>query len=116
MELDIKLSRDLNRSGQRNDGDTWQIIKGRLDEARKNGPSSFARSDIHRLERMQEEWTECEHDPFDGKKKRFMRMLGKLIEFGYECRFMEYSNTYDLDQKLLLRPRSGRKERKRKKK
>ena len=101
MELDIKLSGDLNRSGQRNDGDTWQIIKGRLDEARKNGPSSFARSDIHRLKRMQEEWTECEHDPFDGKKKRFMRMLGKLIEFGYECRFMEYSNTYDLDQEII---------------
>ena len=101
MELDTKLSGELNQSGKRTDGDTWQIIKERLDEARKISPTSFARDSIHKLERIQEEWEESEHDPFDGKKKRFLRMLGKLIEFGYECRCMDYSNTFELDKEIL---------------
>ena len=62
------------------------------------------------------EWEESEHDPFDGKKKRFLRMLGKLIEFGYECRFMECSNTYDLDQEIIAETEKRKKREERKKK
>ena len=116
MELDTKLSGELNQSGKRTDGDTWQIIKERLDEARKISPTSFARDSIHKLERIQEEWEESEHDPFDGKKKRFLRMLGKLIEFGYECRCMEYSNTFDLDKEILAETEKRKKREEAKKK
>ena len=57
-----------------------------------------------------------EHDPFDGKKKRFLRMLGKLIEFGYDCRCMEYSNTFDLDKKILAETEKRKKREEAKKK
>ena len=116
MEMDTKLSGDLSRSGQINDGDTWQIIKGRLDEGRKNGPSSFARSDIHILERIQEEWTECEHDPFDGKKKRFLGLLEKVIEFGHGCRFMDSSKHPELDKEVIAETEKRKKREERKKK
>ena len=43
-------------------------------------------------------------------------MLGKLIEFGYECRFMEYSNTYDLDQEIIAETEKRKKREERKKK
>ena len=102
MELDTKLSGELNQSGMRNDGDTWQIVKDRLDEARERTPAGFAKSTIDQIEGIYEEWDECKHDPFDGKKKTFFRLLGKVIEFGKGCRFMDDKLTYvDLDAEVV---------------
>ena len=102
MELDTKLSGELNQSGMRNDGDTWQIVKDRLDEARERTPAGFAKSTIDQIEGIYEEWDECRHDPFDGKKKTFFRLLGKVIEFGKGCRFMDDKLSYiDLDAEVV---------------
>ena len=102
MELDTKLSGDLNRSGQRNDGDTWQIVEERIRDAQQRCPSSFGEHSIQTIENIHDQWTECEHDPFDGKKKTFLRLLGKVIEFGKGCRFMDDKLSYiDLDAEVV---------------
>ena len=43
-------------------------------------------------------------------------MLEKLIEFGYDCRCMEYSNTFDLDKKILAETEKRKKREEAKKK
>ena len=116
MEIDTKLSGELNQSGKRTDGDTWKIVEERIREAQQRCPSSFGKNSIQTIENIHDQWTECEHDPFDGKKKRFLRMLGKLIEFGYECRCMEYSNTFDLDKEILAETEKRKKREEAKKK
>jgi len=89
MELDTKLSGELNQSGKRTDGDTWEIVEERYRDARNRLPACMAESSIHQVERIYKNWDECKHDPFDGKKKTFLRLLGKVIEFGKGCRFMD---------------------------
>ena len=116
MELDTKLSGDLSRSGQRNDGDTWEIVEERIRDAQRRLPSQFAGSSIRQLEDIHEEWTECEHDPFDGKKKRFLGLLEKVIEFGHGCRFMDSSKHPELDQEVIAETEKRKKREERKKK
>ena len=102
MELDTKLSGDLNRSGKRTDGDTWEIVEERYRDARNRTPACMAKSSIQQIERIYENWDECKHDPFDGKKKTFFRLLGKVIEFGKGCRFMDDKLTYvDLNAEVV---------------
>lgn len=102
MELDTKLSGDLNRSGKRTDGDTWEIVEERYRDARNRAPACMAESSIQQIERIYENWDECKHDPFDGKKKTFLRLLGKVIEFGKGCRFMDNKLTYvDLNAEVV---------------
>ena len=84
MELDTKLSGDLSRSGQRNDGDTWEIVEERIRDAQRRLPSQFAgsalgNSDIQRVDRVSTTAME---------EKRFLG-LEKVIEFGHGCRFMD---------------------------
>ena len=116
MEMDTKLSGDLSRSGQRNDGDTWQIVEERIRDAQRRLPSQFAGSSIRQLEYIHEEWTECEHDPFDGKKKRFLGLLEKVIEFGHGCRFMDSSKHPELDKEVIAETEKRKKREERKKK
>ena len=116
MEIDTKLSGDLSRSGQRNDGDTWQIVEERIRDAQRRLPSQFAGSSIRQLEDIHEEWTECEHDPFDGKKKRFLGLLEKVIEFGHGCRFMDSSKHPELDKEVIAETEKRKKREERKKK
>ena len=102
MELDTKLSGDLNRSGNRTDGDTWEIVEERYRDARNRTPACMAKSSIQQIERIYENWDECKHDPFDGKKKTFFRLLGKVIEFGKGCRFMDDKLSYiDLNAEVV---------------
>ena len=116
MEIDTKLSGDLSRSGQRNDGDTWEIVEERIRDAQRRLPSQFAGSSIRQLEDIHEEWTECEHDPFDGKKKRFLGLLEKVIEFGHGCRFMDSSKHSELDKEVIAETEKRKKREERKKK
>ena len=116
MEIDTKLSGDLSRSGQRNDGDTWEIVEERIRDAQRRLPSQFAGSSIRQLEDIHEEWTECEHDPFDGKKKRFLGLLEKVIEFGHGCRFMDSSKHSDLDKEIIAETEKRKKREERKNK
>ncbi|MCP4923274.1 MAG: hypothetical protein GY915_04475, partial [bacterium] len=76
-------------SGKRTDGDTWEIVEERYRDARNRVPACMAESSIHQVEGIYKNWDECKHDPFDGKKKTFLRLLGKVIEFGKGCRFMD---------------------------
>jgi len=102
MELDTKLSGELNQSGKRTDGDTWEIVEERYRDARNRVPACMAESSIHQVERIYKNWDECKHDPFDGKKKTFLRLLGKVIEFGKGCRFMDDKLTYvDLNAEVV---------------
>ena len=102
MELDTKLSGELNQSGKRTDGDTWEIVEERYRDARNRLPACMAESSIHQVERIYKNWDECKHDPFDGKKKTFLRLLGKVIEFGKGCRFMDDKLTYvDLNAEVV---------------
>ena len=116
MEIDTKLSGDLSRSGQRNDGDTWQIVEERIRDAQRRLPSQFAGSSIRQLENIHEEWTECEHDPFDGKKKKFLGLLEKVIEFGHGCRFMDSRKHPELDKEVIAETEKRKKREERKKK
>ena len=54
--------------------------------------------------------TECEHDPFDGKKKRFLKLLEKVIDFGHQCRFMDSNlSSIDLDKEIIAETEKRRK-------
>ena len=102
MEMDTKLSGDLSRSGQRNDGDTLQIVEERVRDAQQRCPSSFGKYSIQTIENIHDQWTECEHDPFDGKKKRLLKLLEKVIDFGNQCRFMDSNiSSIDLDKEII---------------
>ena len=102
MEIDTKLSGDLSRSGQRNDGDTWQIVEERVRDAQQRCPAIFGKHSIGTIENIHDQWTECEHDPFDGKKKKFLKLIEKVIDFGHQCRFMDSnSSSIDLDKEII---------------
>ena len=79
-------------------------------------PSQFAGSSIRQLENIHEEWTECEHDPFDGKKKKFLGLLEKVIEFGHGCRFMDRRKHSELDKEVIAETEKRKKREERKKK
>ena len=94
----------------------WQIVEERIRDAQRRLPSQFAGSSIRQLEDIHEEWTECEHDPFDGKKKRFLGLLEKVIEFGHGCRFMDSSKHPELDKEVIAETEKRKKREEAKKK
>tara|TARA_Y100000766_G_C18745836_1_gene525956 strand:- start:47 stop:631 length:585 start_codon:yes stop_codon:yes gene_type:complete len=117
MELDTKLSGELSHSGKRQDGDTWKIVEERIREAQQRCPSSFGKYSIDSIKNIHEQWTECEHDPFDGKKKKFLKLLEKVIEFGHECRFMDSNlSEIDLDEEIIAETEKRKKREERQKK
>ena len=109
MEIDTKLSGELNQSGKRTDGDTWKIVEERIREAQQRCPSSFGKNSIQTIENIHDQWTECEHDPFDGKKKRFLKLLEKVIEFGHGCRFMDWRRHIELDKEIIAKTEKRKK-------
>ena len=117
MELDTKLSGELSHSGKRQDGDTWKIVEERIRKAQQRCPSEFGKGSIDSIKNIHEQWTECEHDPFDGKKKKFLKLLEKVIEFGHECRFMDSNlSKIDLDEEIIAETEKKKKREERQKK
>ena len=104
MELDAKLGGQFEMRDKLCYEDTYEGAKRKMKIIYQNNlPVSLAVEHMNDLKNIFELWDECAFDPFDGKKKQFLKLLGKVREFAAECRFMqEDAIISELDKEVKL--------------